>query len=165
MTLVQHADTLYRSALGRVRDHHAAEDLVQDCLTAAWQRRESFSGRSQLSTWLLGIMKFKVIDHYRKSKRTPSDQAVDPFDESSDPLDAAFDSHGSWRIDPNHGMSALDAAPDVAADRSDIAAWIRICMEKLPERLRLFSKTAESEPLTDEAKERIKQLLSQHSSK
>lgn len=136
--LMQHADALYRFALGKVRDHHAAEDLVQDCLTAAWQRRESFDGRSQLSTWLLGIMKFKVIDHFRKSKRTPSDQAVDPFDESGDPLDSAFDAHGSWRIDPNHGMSVLEVAPDAAADRSDIAAWIRSCMERLPDRLRLL---------------------------
>ncbi len=136
--LMQHADTLYRFALGKVRDHHAAEDLVQDCLTAAWQRRESFDGRSQLSTWLLGIMKFKVIDHFRKSKRTPSDQGVDPFEASADPLDSAFDRHGSWRIDPNHGMSALEAPPDEATNRSEIATWIRACMEKLPERLRLL---------------------------
>lgn len=58
-----------------------AEDLVQDCLSAAWQRLESFDGRSSLSTWLLGIMKLKVIDHFRKSKRTPTDQAFHAADE------------------------------------------------------------------------------------
>ena len=136
--LMQHADVLYRYALGRVRNHHAAEDLVQDCLTAAWQRRESFDARSQLSTWLLGIMKFKIIDHFRKSQRTPSDQAVDPFAEGEDPLESAFDAHCTWRVDPNHGMAALEAPPDDVADRSEIAAWIRACLEKLPTRLRLL---------------------------
>jgi RNA polymerase sigma-70 factor (ECF subfamily) len=145
--LMLHADTLYRFALGRVGDHHAAEDLVQDCLSAAWQKRESFDGRSQLSTWLIGIMKFKVIDHFRRAKRTPTDQAVDPFEEGRDPLDSVFDGHGSWRIDPNHGMATLESAPDEASRRSDIATWLRACMEQLPERLRLLFTLREADGL------------------
>jgi RNA polymerase sigma-70 factor, ECF subfamily len=95
--LMQHAGTLYRYALTRVKDHHTAEDLVQDCLSAAWQRIDSFDARSALHTWLIGIMKFKVIDHYRKSKRTPTDQTTDPA-ENHDPLDRVFDSQGSWNL-------------------------------------------------------------------
>lgn len=136
--LMQHSDTLFHFALSKVRDHHAAEDLVQDCLTAAWARREHFNGRSKLSTWLLGIMKFKVIDHFRKSKRTPTDRAIDPIDESNDPLEDAFDGNGAWRIDPNHGMSFLNEPPDETAKRSEVADWILKCVEKLPERLRLL---------------------------
>jgi RNA polymerase sigma-70 factor (ECF subfamily) len=104
---MQHADVLYRFALSRVKDHHTAEDLVQDCLSAAWQRLESFDGRSSLSTWLLGIMKFKVIDHFRKSKRTPTDQAVHAADEDDagqDPVDSLFTSKGAWKVDPSHGL-------------------------------------------------------------
>ena len=73
--LMQPADSLYRFALSRVGNHHAAEDLFQDCLSAAWPRIDTFGARSSLSTWLIGIMKFKVINHFRKSKRTPTDQA------------------------------------------------------------------------------------------
>lgn len=133
-----HADTLYRFALARLGNHHAAEDLVQDCLTAAWQKRDAFDGRSQLSTWLIGIMKFKAIDHIRRSKRTPTDQAAEAMEDGNDPLDAAFDGHGVWRIDPTHGMALLETAPDEGAHRSEITGWIRACMDKLPERLRLL---------------------------
>lgn len=134
--LMQHADSLYRYALSRVKDHHAAEDLVQDCLSVAWQRIETFDGRSSLSTWLIGIMKFKVIDHFRKSKRTPTDQAAEPDDTGQDPVDSLFTSKGAWKVDPNHGLEMLANAPDDFASRNELLDWVRACMEKLPERLR-----------------------------
>lgn len=133
--LMQHSDTLYRFALSRAKDHHAAEDLVQDCLSAAWQRIDTFDGRSSLSTWLIGIMKFKIIDHFRKSKRTPTDQAADAGDDQ-DPLNSIFDSCGSWKIDPNHGLEMLASAPDQIASRNELLDWVRACLDRLPDRLR-----------------------------
>lgn len=133
--LMQHADSLYRFALSRVKDHHVAEDLVQDCLSAAWQRIDTFDGRSSLSTWLIGIMKFKVIDYFRKSKRTPTDQSAEPGDER-DALDALFDSHGSWKIDPNHGLEMLARSPGQIAEQNEALDWVRACLAKLPDRLR-----------------------------
>jgi len=136
--LMQHADSLYRYALSRVKDHHAAEDLVQDCLSAAWQRIDTFDGRSSLSTWLIGIIKFKVIDYFRKSKRTPTDQAADDADGEHDPLNSLFDSCGSWKIDPNHGLEMLARAPDQIASQNELLDWVRACLDKLPDRLRVL---------------------------
>ena len=135
--LMQHADSLYRYALSRVKDHHAAEDLVQDCLSVAWQRINTFDNRSSLSTWLIGIMKFKVIDHFRKSKRTPTDQSTDPGGEH-DPLSSVFDSYGAWKIDPNHGLEMLASAPDQIASQNELLDWVRACLDKLPDRLRIL---------------------------
>lgn len=135
---MQHADSLYRYALSRVKDHHAAEDLVQDCLSAAWQRIDTFDGRSSLSTWLIGIIKFKVIDYFRKSKRTPTDQAADDSDGKHDPLNSLFDSCGSWKIDPNHGLEMLARAPDQIASQNELLDWVRACLDKLPDRLRVL---------------------------
>lgn len=132
---MQHADSLYRFALSRVKDHHAAEDLVQDCLTAAWQRIDTFDGRSSLSTWLMGIMKFKTIDHFRRSKRTPTDQTSEPDDER-DALDTLFDAKGSWKVDPHHGLEALANSPDDIANRHELIDKVHACLEKLPDRLR-----------------------------
>lgn len=132
---MQHADSLYRFALSRVKDHHIAEDLVQDSLVAAWQRIDTFDARSSLGTWLIGIMKFKVIDHYRRSKRTPTDQTFDPGDDGN-PVDSLFDSHGSWKADPNYGLELLARSPDQLATDHEILAWVRACLEKLPERLK-----------------------------
>jgi len=137
--LMQHADSLYRFAISRVKVHHAAEDLVQECLSVAWQRIDSFDGRSSLSTWLIGIMKFKVIDHFRKSKRTPTDQSVhvtDEDDSGQDPMDNLFNAKGAWKVDPNHGLELLANSPDESANRNELMSWVRACMEKLPDRLR-----------------------------
>lgn len=45
------------------------EDLFQQVFLEAWQGLESFRGRSAVKTWLLGIARHKVQDHYRKRLR------------------------------------------------------------------------------------------------
>ncbi len=132
---MQHADSLYRFAFSRVKDHQATEDLVQDCLSAAWQRIDTFDGRSALSSWLTGIIKFKIIDYFRKSKRTPTDQTAD-FGEDRDALETMFESNGSWKIDPNYGLETLANAPDQIASNNELMEWVKSCLAKLPERLR-----------------------------
>jgi RNA polymerase sigma-70 factor (ECF subfamily) len=144
--LMQHADALYRFALSRVKDHYVAEDLVQDCLSAGWLSIDRFDARSSLKTWLTGIMKFKVIDHFRKSKRTPSDQSADSSDER-DTLDTLFDSHGSWKVDPNYGLQMLTQEPDKVVSQNELLDWINTCLDKLPERLRTLFTLREVEGL------------------
>lgn len=135
--LMQHADSLYRFAFSRVKNHHVAEDLVQDCLAAAWQRIDRFDGRSSLGTWLIGILKFKVIDHFRKSKRTPTDQTSGfDSDRDRDTLDIMFDSRGAWKVDPTHGLEALAGPPDQIAARNELIELVRACLAEMPDRLR-----------------------------
>lgn len=137
---MRHADSLYRFAVSKTHDHHAAQDLVQDTLVTAWQKAETFRGGSALSTWLFGIMKFKVMNHFRKSARTPTDRAVPPGDgeDGQDPMDLLFDKNGSWKIDPNHRMEFLADEPDEKAWHQEILAKVRECLDRLPERLRLL---------------------------
>ena len=146
-SLMQHADSLYRFAISRVKDHHVAEDLVQECLSVAWQSIDTFDARSSLGTWLIGIMKFKVIDHYRRSKRTPTDQNIEPGDDDTNPIDSLFDSHGSWKVDTNHGLELLAKAPDRIASNHEVLEWVRTCLRKLPERLRILFNLREVDGL------------------
>src|SRR5215472_16031942 len=67
--LEEHGDALYAYALPRVRNADAAEDLVQETLLAALAGQERFAGQSAERTWLMGILKHKLIDHLRKSIR------------------------------------------------------------------------------------------------
>lgn len=62
----QHGDYLYRFAHFRVRDDAIAEDLVQETLLAALQSYENYAGRGSERTWLTGILKHKIVDHFRK---------------------------------------------------------------------------------------------------
>ena len=150
-SLVEDADRLYAYALKRVGKHHTAEDLVQECLLVAWRKRESFDGRSTLSTWLFGILKFKILDHYRLTKRTPTDQSAENSTNADgdqfDPLEALFTSGGSWSIDPNYGMDFLADPPDKIAEDHEAMQWVRRCMERLPESLRLLFQLREVEEL------------------
>jgi len=65
----EHGDVLYRFALLRVEDPHVAEDLVQETFISAIQGLDRFKGGSAIRTWLVGILKHKIIDYFRKSRR------------------------------------------------------------------------------------------------
>lgn len=65
----EHADAMYGFALARVHDRHAAEDLVQEAYLAAYRARNGFRGDSSLRTWLIAILRLKIIDHFRRKSR------------------------------------------------------------------------------------------------
>ena len=67
-----HGDVLYRYALARVRKPELAQDLVQETLLAAMRGYEKFGGQSSVRSWLCGILKHKLCDHYRKRDRETS---------------------------------------------------------------------------------------------
>ncbi len=64
----EHGDALFGFALLRVKDPEVAEDLVQETFLSALKGIDRFKGRSPLRTWLVGILKHKIIDHFRKGK-------------------------------------------------------------------------------------------------
>ena len=61
---------LYSLARRLVRD--GAEDMVQETFLAALRGSNKFAGRSPARSWLVGILKHKILDHYRKSSRETS---------------------------------------------------------------------------------------------
>lgn len=63
----RYADYLYRYALTRVNDEELARDLVQETFIAGLQSMGNFQGRASERTWLVAILKRKVIDHYRRA--------------------------------------------------------------------------------------------------
>lgn len=143
-TILAEAPMLLAYARARLHDHHEAEEAVQDCLLVAWGQRESFGGRSSLRTWLVGILRHKLLDRLRARRRRPDrpdPSAPAPSDDDGhDPIEACFTPHGAWRIDPTHAMSALSESPHDSALRSELRALLRLCLEGLPATLRrLFS--------------------------
>lgn len=89
-----HGDYLYRYAMVRVRDSGTAEDLLQETLLAAVGSYQAHAGRSSERTWLVGIMKHKIIDYFRRVARNAPFQlmAEDPGEESE-----WFETSGPWQ--------------------------------------------------------------------
>lgn len=127
--LSDHGDYLYRYALSKVRDDELAADLVQETLLAAWKGREGFSGGSSVRTWLVGILKHKVIDHIRKEIRGRKlSEAVE-----SDPTSAMFNADGSWAEAPR----AWRDNPEDLAENEQFHKVLHDCIDKLPEKQQL----------------------------
>jgi RNA polymerase sigma-70 factor (ECF subfamily) len=62
-------------------------------------------------------------------------------------VDNLFNAKGAWKVDPNHGLEMLANSPDDFANRNELMAWVRACMEKLPDRLRTLFLLQEVEGL------------------
>ena len=93
----RYGDYLFRYAMLRLRDRSTAEDLVQETFLAALKNRDSFSGNSSESTWLVGILKHKIADHFRRQSREMSLPAGDLPDP---PGDEPFNANGRWATGP-----------------------------------------------------------------
>lgn len=84
--LASHRRYLHGYAIGQVKDHDLAEDLVQETLMAAMTSGDRFSGHSSVRTWLVSILRHKVLDAFRQQSRDPI---------SLDALQATADDEGS----------------------------------------------------------------------
>jgi RNA polymerase sigma-70 factor (ECF subfamily) len=60
---------LLRFARQRIRDDTIAEDTVQETLLAVLENPDRYAGKSSLSTYVISILKFKIIDDFRSSVR------------------------------------------------------------------------------------------------
>lgn len=65
-----HADYLYNFTIGRINNHDLAKDLVQDTFFAGLKAMDNFQGLASERTWLVAILKRKIIDYYRKINST-----------------------------------------------------------------------------------------------
>jgi RNA polymerase sigma-70 factor, ECF subfamily len=110
---------LLRYATLQLRDAAAAEDAVQETLLAALAGEASFAGRSNLRTWLTGILKHKIVDAVRRMSREPTLPEED--------FDALFDERGHW-IE----MPQAWADPDAALDQKAFFKVLEECLGKLP---------------------------------
>lgn len=98
-----HGDTLFHYALSRLRDSVQAEDFVQDALLAGLESRERFAGRSSERSWLTGILKNKILDHFRKAGRETVFTDLEFYrDEESSTFDnPAFPEHWNAAVAPS----------------------------------------------------------------
>jgi RNA polymerase sigma-70 factor (ECF subfamily) len=123
---------LFRYALLQLRDSDLADDVVQETLLAALQSASSFEGKSELRTWLIGILKYKIADHWRRSARESpvSKLTLTDEDEGETEQDLFFMSSGHW----NHGPKAW-SDPEAALKQQEFWTIYETCQTNLPPKM------------------------------
>lgn len=124
----EHGDALFRYALLRLGDAQAAEDVVQETFLAALHGRAGFAGQSSERTWMTGILKHKIMDHFRARGR---ERAATDLDPSTDILAELFDQAGKWRAP----LSGRPPDPSDVLERQEFWETFRRCLTGLPARM------------------------------
>ncbi|MBL8370369.1 MAG: sigma-70 family RNA polymerase sigma factor [Burkholderiaceae bacterium] len=125
--LVEHRAYLMRFARLQLRNDAWAEDAVSETVLAALARPQAFGNRSQLKTWLVGILKHKIVDTLRHHSRQVTVGTGDE-DEASDPLELmAFRGDGHFTEQP-----ADWGDPEQDLRQRQFMAVLEACTEKLP---------------------------------
>ena len=118
--------TLLAIARMQLRNETWAEDVVSETFVAALEGSRKFAGHSQVKTWVVGILKHKIIDQFRRTKREVSTDAqleaaqVETFDEL-------------FAADGHRLNSPLDwGDPEESLNRTQFFEVLQMCVDKLP---------------------------------
>jgi RNA polymerase sigma-70 factor (ECF subfamily) len=104
----RHSVRTYRFVQRIVDDPHRAEDIVSEVFLDIWRQAGHFKGRSKVSTWILAIARFKALTALRQRRYAELDDGL---------IEAIAD-------------GADD--PELALQRKDDCARLRICLTQLP---------------------------------
>src|SRR4029078_12316187 len=102
----RHNVRVYRFILRIVRDVGRAADVPSQVFLDVWRTARQFEGRSQVSTWLLSIARFKALTALRQRRHEDLDQ--------EDVLEIADEAD----------------TPEASLDRSNTSAILRACVAK-----------------------------------
>jgi RNA polymerase sigma-70 factor, ECF subfamily len=108
----RHHVRVFRFVLRLVQDEATAEDLISEVFLEVWRHADRFERRSTVSTWMLGIARFKALAARRRRRAEVLDDKTAAA--IADPADN----------------------PAVALEKKDIGTLIRKCLTKLPARHR-----------------------------
>ena len=139
----EHGDMMFRYAYVRLKDHAVAEDIVQETFLAAMKAQERYQGRSSERSWLMGILRHKLIDHLRKAAREVKMDDLQPegFEETF-----LFKELGvpTWQPPKWHFN------PRKVAEQKEFWDIFSACLAKLDRRMNLAFTMKELEDLTTE---------------
>ncbi|WP_298238482.1 sigma-70 family RNA polymerase sigma factor [uncultured Algibacter sp.] len=121
-----YSDYLFNYTISRVSDREIAQDLVQDTFLAGLKSMKNFKGEASERTWLISILKRKIIDHYRKinSKKGKAEVRITYNGDS--------ESEGDWLEE--RVADPFDKNAEDKLQNSELADAIHNCLSKLPQK-------------------------------
>lgn len=133
-----YADYMYNYALVRLNDGNLAKDLVQDTFFAALKSAKNFKGKSTERTWLISILKRKIIDHYRKinSKKGQAEVRMNFYDDGENTgswleerVPQSWENHLEKSIENEELKSQLDACIDALPKKYEMVFRMKTIQE------------------------------------
>jgi RNA polymerase sigma-70 factor (ECF subfamily) len=134
---------LVQFARRRLRDPSLAEDLVHDVFEAVVTAKAQFGGKSALSTWLVGVLKHKIVDLVRQRSGHVSLHSEGDDDCGGD---SAFDTD----------LCCPQPGPAEVAEQRQLLRKVMQDIEALPHGLR---RAVELRLLQDDSTEAVCQAL------
>ena len=121
-----YSDYLYNYTITRVSDREIAQDLVQDTFFAGLKSMKNFKGEASERTWLVSILKRKIIDHYRKINSNKGKAEV-RISYNSD-----SETEGDWLEE--RVADPFDKTAEDNLENQELGLAIHNCIGKLPEK-------------------------------
>ena len=127
-----YSDYLFNYTIARINDRIIAQDIVQDTFLAGLKSMKNFKGEASERTWLISILKRKIIDHYRKinSKKGQAEVRMNYNSET--------ESEGDWLEE--RVADPFDKTAEKTIENAELGLAIHKCLQKLPEKQALVFK-------------------------
>jgi RNA polymerase sigma-70 factor (TIGR02943 family) len=121
-----YADYLFNYTISRVNDREMAQDLVQETFLAGLKSMKNFKGEASERTWLISILKRKIIDHYRKinSIKGKAEVRITSNNDS--------ETEGDWLEE--RVADPFDKTAEDTMQNTELGEAILNCLSKLPEK-------------------------------
>lgn len=147
-----YSDYLYSYATYRVNNAEQARDLVQDTFLSALKAKENFRAGSSEKTWLVTILKHKIIDHYRKRSTQSIQQSLDSGQVASsysDYFNEDGDHEGHWTDAGEPHAWPVNAYQQI--ERKEFYEVLNKCLALLPAKWAAIFRLKNMEDVETEA--------------
>ncbi|WP_138434866.1 sigma-70 family RNA polymerase sigma factor [Winogradskyella algicola] len=121
-----YSDYLFNYTISRVNDRVMAQDLVSETFLAGLKSMKNFKGEASERTWLVSILKRKIIDYYRKINSNKGKAEVRmTYNNDSE-------SEGDWLEE--RVADPFDKTAEDKIENTELGNAIYDCLSKLPEK-------------------------------
>ncbi len=107
LLFARHHLRVFRFLTRIVKNETTAEDLLNEVFLDVWRGARGFEARSQVTTWILGIARYKALSALRQRSFAPiDDEVAEGFEDPADD-------------------------PEVAMQKTDRSAMLQACLQQL----------------------------------
>jgi len=121
-----YSDYLFNYTITRVNNREIAQDLISETFLAGLKSMKNFKGEASERTWLISILKRKIIDYYRKINSNKGKAEVRMS------YNTDKDTEGDW-LEERAADTTVKTAEDTMVN-TELGNAIYDCLAKLPEK-------------------------------